>query len=289
MKSGILSTTEQNKPLAAMLLGLCVLLLLPPAVHAEKRILKWTDKNGVVHYGDVIPAQATGRGSTELNKQGVRVKKNQAFKKQDPSSYSTRNEQLRKDSALLASYSSIEEIKLAMARNVTAEANRLTGLKKRYINATEILKEAKTLKAAKLARNLKPSQYLEDKIAATQKKVDKTQSEITATQNNIALIKQRFAAYQARYAELRPRNQTLSAIKVNTRNLAELEDWKREANEKLSFYLHETVKYKREGREVPKDIVRNIQSTNREIARADQEIAYIKASIRNSQQTFTSK
>jgi len=28
---------------------------------ADKRIMKWTDKNGVVHYGDVIPAQASGR------------------------------------------------------------------------------------------------------------------------------------------------------------------------------------------------------------------------------------
>lgn len=276
-------------PAYAGIACLVVLLLVAPVTWAQKKIIKWTDKDGVVHYGDVMPAQASGRGNAELNRQGVVVKKTKAFKKRDTARSKTYADQLRKDSALMASYSSIEEIDLAMQRNVTAEENLLTSLALRLKHARTTLDDALHLKAAKETRKLKPSQYLLDKIAATQAKINKTQAEITATQNNIAMVKQRFAAYKARYDELRPRNHSLAVIKVNTRNLSDLEEWKRKANETLSFYLEETVKYKRQGREIPRDIVLGIQQANREIARADQSIANIRASIRNSEETFTSK
>lgn len=270
--------------------GMLALLLVPQAASAEKRILKWTDKNGVVHYGDVLPAQASGRGNTELSRQGVIVKKTQAYKNQAEQEASKRqSDQLRRDSALLASYSSIEEIDLAMKRNIDAQKNLLSVLKFRLTNAQKILKDSLELQAAKKANGQKLSQYLADKIVMTQTQVDKSEAEIVATRNTIKRIEQRFMAYKARYAELRPRDNALATISVNTRNLSELEAWKYKANQKLNFYLEETVKYKRQGRAVPQDVVEGIQKANSEIARANQQIDSMRESIRNSEETFTSK
>lgn len=270
--------------------GLIATILLSPSAMAEKRILKWTDKNGVVHYGDVLPAQASGRSNTELSRQGVVVKKTQSYKNEAELEASKRqSDQLRRDSALLASYSSLEEIDLAMKRNIDAQKNLLSVLNFRLENAQKILDESLKLQAEKKASGQRPSQYLADKIVMTQTQVDKSQAEIIATRNNIKRIEQRFMAYKARYAELRPRDNALAKISVNTRNLSELEAWKYKANQKLNYYLEETVKYKRQGRAVPQDVVEGIQMANREIARANQQIENIRASIRSSEETFTSK
>lgn len=42
-------------------------------VHAEK-LYKWVDDNGVIHYGDSVPADAAKRERAVLNEQGVQVK-----------------------------------------------------------------------------------------------------------------------------------------------------------------------------------------------------------------------
>lgn len=270
--------------------SLLIMFFLSSSASADKRILKWTDKNGVVHYGDVLPAQASGRGNTELSNQGVVVKKTHAYQNEAELEASKRqSDQLRRDSALLASYSSIEEIDLAMKRNIDAQENLLSVIKFRLNNAQQILDDSLKLQAAKKENGQKPSQYLSDKIVLTQTQVDKAQAEMVATINNIKRIEQRFMAYKARYAELRPRDNALAKISVNNRNLSELEAWKYKANQKLNYYLDETVKYKRQGRAVPRDIVDGIRMANQEIARANQQIESIRASIRNSEETFTSK
>jgi hypothetical protein len=38
---------------------------------AEKKIVKWTDEKGVVHYGNAVPGSQTGLGSQKLNSQGI--------------------------------------------------------------------------------------------------------------------------------------------------------------------------------------------------------------------------
>ena len=45
----------------------------PVAPNVEQRLYKWTDNNGVVHYGDKIPPEYADRDRDVLNDQGVRV------------------------------------------------------------------------------------------------------------------------------------------------------------------------------------------------------------------------
>ncbi len=258
----------------------------------SKKIVKWKDDHGVTHYGDVLPSQDAGRGNALLNKDGLIVKKNESYRQSDETNIvaeSANAEQVRKDSALLASYSSVEEIDLAMGRNLQTEENSLKSLQQRHIDAKNYLSKKQALLDGMLKNKKNPPAYLLDEVKAYQQKIVKIESEMTSAQNNIALIQRRFASYKTRYAELRPRNQSLSSINVNRKTLAELEGWKRDANQKLSYYLNETVKYKRSGTPVPNEVSAGIQQANQEIARADQEIAGIMANIKNSQQTFSSK
>lgn len=259
---------------------------------APKKILKWTDAKGVVHYGDAIPAQEAGRSNAELNQDGVTLRKNESYKvlnQSDQASEAAAAEQMRKDSALLASYSSEEEIDFAMERNLQAEQGNLKVLNQRLDEAKKNL----TLKEEKLklvVKNGKPAPaYLQEEIKAYRQKITKTEAEIVVSQSNIQQIQTRYRGYKVRYAELRPRDQSLSKINVNRNNLAELERWKAEANQRLSQYLNETKRYKRSGESIPNHVAQGIQQANDEISRADQEIAAIKENIKDSQQSFSSR
>jgi hypothetical protein len=46
---------------------------LPSIGSAQQKTYKWTDENGVVHYGDKIPPEYANRDRNVLNDQGVRV------------------------------------------------------------------------------------------------------------------------------------------------------------------------------------------------------------------------
>lgn len=268
----------------------CVLLVFVCTQFAYAgKIVKWTDENGVVHYGDSVPPKAAGKGNTVLNNEGVVVKKNDAYKTQESKLDTAYSEQLRKDKALLASYSSIEEIDLALKRHLSTEQNLLTVLMRRLGETKSSLNKKLALRDKQLRAGKQPAKYLEKDIAANLKQVERTQAEVTATKNHIALTQNRFATYRARYAELRPRDQSLKAINRNERNLDDLIAWKRQANRKLSSLLKMTVEHKRAGEAVPEHIAKAIQKANTEIARADQEIAAIQRDIKDSQQTFTSK
>lgn len=269
-------------------LFLVLVFLFSHAAHAGN-IVKWVDSNGVVHYGDSLPTKAAGKGNSVLNKDGVIVKRNQKYQVRNADLEAKNAEQMRKDIALLASYSSVEEIDLALKRNLSTEKNVLRVLMVRLLDTKNSLSKKIAIREKTRSKQQVVASYLKQDIEVNQSKVERTQADITATNNNIALMKNRFARYKTRYVELRPRNQSLSAINHNNRNLTELIIWKREANTKLSQYLTLSVQHRRAGESVPDHIVKGIQKVNQEIARADQEIAMIRTSIKDSQQTFTSK
>ena len=91
---------------------------------------KWTDEHGKTHYGDTIPAQYAGQGTSEMDKKGLIVKKTPAAlspdqrKAQEDALASQKVEALkvmersRKDKALLNTYSNEQEIDMARDRNL---------------------------------------------------------------------------------------------------------------------------------------------------------------------------
>jgi len=62
---------------AKVLLSAVLLALLAGAAGAQsdkqKKLYRWVDKNGQVHYGDSVPAEYSEQDRDLLNKQGVKV------------------------------------------------------------------------------------------------------------------------------------------------------------------------------------------------------------------------
>lgn len=76
---------------------------------------RWVDENGVVHYGDRLPAQYSKQESTILNKQGVEVGRNEAQKTpeqlvEEQKRHEAVLRQKQHDAFLLTTYTSVKDI-----------------------------------------------------------------------------------------------------------------------------------------------------------------------------------
>ena len=106
--------------------GLAALLASFPVHADETRYYRWVDADGIVHYGDSIPAEYAELPKQIVNDYGVTVN-NLAGKKSDEEIEAERREaevrvaqelQQRADQALLATYLSVEEILMHRDRRV---------------------------------------------------------------------------------------------------------------------------------------------------------------------------
>jgi hypothetical protein len=110
--------------------ALAVLALLAASDAARAATYKWVDEKGVVHYTDHMPPEAINKGTAELNKQGVTVKKTEpaptpeqrrAKEEEEARQKALAKQQAeaaRRDRALLSSYTSEAEIDLARNRSL---------------------------------------------------------------------------------------------------------------------------------------------------------------------------
>lgn len=106
----------------------CALLALLPLVLAaqDAKVFRWVDKDGIIHYGDSVPAEYAELPKSVLNEHGIAVERLEGKKSAEQiEAERIANErrvvlELRKraDRALLATYLSVEEILLHRDRRV---------------------------------------------------------------------------------------------------------------------------------------------------------------------------
>jgi hypothetical protein len=82
---------------------------------ATKETYKWTDENGVVHYGDHVPSEYSQREQHRLNSQGLEVGKQQAeMSAKEAAEYAAKQKaearNRQHDMFLLSTYPSVKEI-----------------------------------------------------------------------------------------------------------------------------------------------------------------------------------
>jgi len=103
------------------LLSTCIaltLVLLSASADAQKSVYKWTDAQGVTHYGDAVPPQYADQEKTLLNAQGIAVGsipgKRSAAETEADTARHQKEEAARlsrqHDQTLLATYLSVTEI-----------------------------------------------------------------------------------------------------------------------------------------------------------------------------------
>ena len=93
-------------------------------------LVKWVDDKGVTHYGDSIPPEFASRGTTELSKQGIVLKKTDAAltaeqrkaqeeqQARDKVQQRKNVEQQRRDVAIFSTYTSEKEIDVVRDRTL---------------------------------------------------------------------------------------------------------------------------------------------------------------------------
>jgi len=86
----------------------------------QKKLYRWVDRNGQVHYGDSVPAEYAEQDRDVLNKQGVRVGREEGTITPEEAAAkaaedkAARDEQKRKlrDRVLLQTYQSVKELEI---------------------------------------------------------------------------------------------------------------------------------------------------------------------------------
>ena len=175
------------------------LLVLSAAAHADgAKIVKWVDSSGITHYGDKLPAQEAGRNNSEMNNQGIVVKKNAVSDKKNNLVDEQKIEQERKEKILLASYTKPEEIDLARDRNLQLDQAALQALTQQKINVSNRSNRNNKTAEGFLARQKPIPAYLSDEL-----KLAKTES--TNIDKQLVQRKLSMQATRKRYAEEKTR------------------------------------------------------------------------------------
>ena len=104
----------------ALLLALVAGMADAQSQKGQKKVYRWVDKNGQVHYGDSVPAEYADQDRDVLNRQGVTVGREQGLvtpeeaAAQATADKAARDEQKRRlrDRVLLQTYQSVEELEV---------------------------------------------------------------------------------------------------------------------------------------------------------------------------------
>jgi hypothetical protein len=205
----------------SLLVGLACLVALADAVGAAQpvaskagRIYKWTDENGVTHYGQSIPLEYRDQAATEMNKGGTTIKRIDAAAtpeqrkaaeekaRQQRDEQKRMFEQRRRDTALLNTYTSTREIEDARERSLSAPQQAIRGLEPRLKAAQERLSglEGQTEAIRKSGKPVPDN--LRDDIADQKLEVDGLRAEIDRHRTQIDAIRNRYDADKQRYLEL---------------------------------------------------------------------------------------
>jgi hypothetical protein len=200
------------------MLAAAALLVAPLAAEAqqqksERYTYRCTGKDGKKYYGSTIPTACLGTPVDQLNERGIRVKRidpegdekarleKEAEQKRLAEEAAEKREALRRNRALLATYTSEKDIESARRRAladnqkaVKEAESRIEMLKKRragYDKELEFYKEG-----------AKPPSKLTEDIRATEVDIEATEGLLASKQKETSNINARYDDEKRRYREL---------------------------------------------------------------------------------------
>lgn len=187
---------------------LIVLLLAPFMQHANAesgKILKWKDEKGNTHYGDRIPPQYANRESTTINQQGIAIKRNKPSSDQDLTLDLAKQDQEKKDKALLNAFTNENEIDLARDRNLQLDLTTLENLELEKSNIQKRLADNKKSVDGFNKQKKKIPADLSADLASNQVSNARLDQLITEKKSAIASVRLRFDNDKQRYLALKNR------------------------------------------------------------------------------------
>jgi hypothetical protein len=173
---------------------------------------KWVDEKGVVHYTDKIPPDQVDKASSQLDKQGVTVKRVEPAptpeQKRAKAEQEAREKQLakerelvdRRDRALLSTYTMESEIDLARRRALATIDQQIQSS---AAYTTQLSKRRDELEAKKKAAKDAAPPVLERELANLDTELARQADLVAAKQKEVVLVNVRYDADLKRWRELR--------------------------------------------------------------------------------------
>lgn len=204
-----------------MLIPFMLLLLAGLALPAlAGKLLKWVDAQGQVHYGDKIPPEYAAQQRSELNKQGVTLKRSEdAVRTREGAEEKKRQEQLQaeqkqqtqeqaaKDKRLRDSYASEQDIIKIRDRQLAGLEeeikNNFTNQLKLKARLTELDVKVNTLQRA----NKSVPATLQDDIKTTQAQDTQYAALLEAKRKELDQVRKTAEEDLQRYKEMQARTQ----------------------------------------------------------------------------------
>ena len=184
---------------------------------AQGRLYKWTDKNGVVQFGDAIPPEYAAQGHEELNYQGVVVRKlprqlSPAEAEAAKKAADEENRRKQRDAFLLHSYTSVDDIVQLRDERIALIESQMELLRTSLANNAQQLAGQETrmklfrpYSASATARPVPPELAAQVVRALSDRRSMTTQ--LQKYEADKAAQKESFGADIARYKELTASNQ----------------------------------------------------------------------------------
>lgn len=194
---------------------LACLLALPATGLASKQLYRWVDSQGKVHYGDTLPPEYARQGNAELTKSGRVVKETppaltpeqirarQEAEARDREAKRKAEEERRRDKALLASYTTLEELDLAERRNLEAMDVQIKSYELRIKSVEGRLAGLKRQEAGFAARKRPVPADLTEDIRRAEEEIQRLNAQVAQAHQEKEAIRARFAVDRKRYRELK--------------------------------------------------------------------------------------
>jgi Domain of unknown function (DUF4124) len=203
-----------------LLLSAAVLALLAGSAAAQsekqKKLYRWVDKNGQVHYGDSVPAEYAEQDREVLNRQGVPVGREEGTVTPEEAAAkavadkAARDEQKRKlrDRVLLQTYQSVQELEILRDNRLDLVDAQLTIQEQSLSNLRAQRAQIERMAARYAPANgTADAQPLPDEVAVD---LERSANDIQTQEANLVRrrqerenIRQTFEADIERYKELR--------------------------------------------------------------------------------------
>lgn len=187
----------------SMLIIFSLLAMSNMAAAEGKKIVKWVDSKGVTQYGDKMPASDAGRNNSEMNTQGMVIKKKITTNKSNDLQDQQKLEQDRKDKILLASYTKAEEIDLAKERNLELDKAALQALTQQKINITNRTARNNKLADGFKARKIPLPAYLIEELKLSKTETANIDKQMTQRKLSMAATDARYTEEKVRFVALK--------------------------------------------------------------------------------------
>jgi hypothetical protein len=180
----------------------------PPKKSTGHKMYKWTDKQGVVHYGNDIPPEYADQQKEQINAQGQTIKtidgaltpEQRAAREKAAAEEEAKKDRQQHDKVLLSTYGSVQDVERARDLRVAAIQGQIS-LASSAVSSLE--SETARLERARAGqKDPKQIEKYDSLIAAQHKQMMESQRAVIVRQDEKTAAEKAFAEDIARYREL---------------------------------------------------------------------------------------